>query len=885
MTTYNDENQDPSASERARAAAEMAHILELMGGKDALDAARTPAASGIPTTQSPSDVDKLLRGASDEQRAAFVAQYEDGVYPPKPKNGDLDFASRNGEFNWDQEQRLTQLREEIPTSINTGGLLASTWGWISDFAGKPLGKALELMDLPAQAVEDYVGMSWFNELPLAERHAAARLAYDSIWADLFRGGNTRHEIAQDVSLGLSHSELDAKYNDAWVTGIGHFILDPLWLLGGVPLVEAAFKATRFAPAARVIGRGVNLSKVLPEIRADIPIVSGLYDAVRNIGNPIEDRMLAHNLAALNDPRGLDDIAALRQTGKARTLTGPTLAARVDTDKSHITNLFGGLGMDPKMWDNGVAGAVDTPMFKLVSDIGDGLLTRTGLEESTAFKNTQIILQDSQLRGALSGMESLRPLSNNAFWDDAKHMLKTERDGVETTIPALMRNREALTPLEEARYAGYRTTKFLLEFEDKGMAGLRAMHKVEEPTALHNALEGIDRVTSGMKYWLSATVLNTPSFAVMNYINNISMIALKANDLGAAVRYTVNPWKFSKSELGHLSALGSTQDSLRALSSDSSFQLEFRPELLGNDPDKWRRRGHKLAQAATAMVGVASRFDQGARDHVLVKGMRDAAVAVWKTGDGGVLDDLPETLRGHTQYASWRDGLAFKNVAEVDRADNLLMHSDDFIDAHGLASQWARAQSKSDQEASLLMLNDAFLDEVNDVVDMVRTNRRARGAEALTDIGPGLDDIQDGLDLKVFEQAMEAGFEPKPIPLSTVRDKIAPWQDTALFIENQTHYREIASRAIAASLGNTPRGRAIQGNVIGRMETYDRRVRALLEEARFENLDRGRLTTLARDWRKLIDERDAAIRAQFARSGGVPPAIESTLRAEREAFDA
>lgn len=827
-------------------------VDQVRGGR----AARVP---GVPTSEDPRAAatpsaeaqDQIMRRGTDAQRAALA--------PPG-------FNKLAAQGMW-YETRERELQSEVPTVGKSSNWLGSVWGGITDIVGKPIDKALDLLDLPAEGIERAIGMAYWNELPLAERWAMGHMTYDSIWSDLFQNGRGgQQDLVTAFYAGASWEEIEEEHEEVWGSAIGHFVLDPLWLVGGVPFF------TRTG-ALGAVGRGLDFSRI-PGVRS-VPILG-------KMGQPLDERRLAASLAQLDDPRSAESFTTHRETGLLRRLWELNPIGKVDEDYVHFTNLITGIGTDASMWNrNG------EPLRELFADLYAGNLTRAGelgLERMRPAKRMRAVLEgNGEFSRALQNFESLRSVSGNAFWSDAPSMLKTVREGEETTISELLRLGRQLTPEEGARYAQYRTAKFLNEFAEKGIPHLWDLHKAPA----RGAYEYVQSFAAGMKSALSLSVLNHPSFVALNYMNNAGAIALKISDFRGAGNFARHPWAFSKGEIAQLDELGLTEEIAKAQSADTSFWREFVPaaELGGG-------KGAKILRKAAAFVGLAARYDGGLRLRGYLAGTRSAAAAVWKVGDGGVLRPLTSVEQSIPGLEAWVRGLAQQNFDALDTKLLSITHSDEVLDARSFASEWAHS-ADTELTGGIDELIDSVpeqvLDDVDDMLKGIRDARRAGSPDYLADLGPKLDDWHDELNLGLADMKRADGVAADALPLRDIRDTVlAPWQQIAAFSHGQRERRELFFRIVAANMqafGGETRARAVLGYMRPIMGLYEAQVRRLLEGAMASRASGGLELTgknareLMQQWIDLLSARNESIRTFTDGSPALRSLMQSFLTGE------
>lgn len=837
------------------------------------DPDRAPTAAAAGSSDVLVNADKVAREGSREERQQLVDRYT--TYPKEPAALDDEIASTAPTLQlpgWDK--RLAQLGHEVKPQKKAGGFLG-TLGKVVDVAGKAL-------DAPAEGLERLIGMAYWNEVPLSDRWEMGRWTYDSIWADVFGGGGGYSEAVADYKAGKSWDAIEQENQNELGNLVAHFVLDPTWLIGGAPLVGHLP-----VPGAKFAGEGLNFAKV-PGLRS-VPVI-------RSIGKPVQSSVLEHSIEILSDTRPVEAFNAGRVNGGIRRLFELTPQAKVDQMYTHITNVTSALN-DPRLWDSGAIG-------RMFDDLTAGRLTHNGmagLEGTTPVKQLRALFQEHpDLNQTVRNFESLRNLSDNAFWGDAT--------GVLGDIVNKIRSGTVLTPEEGARYGAYRSTKFMEEFSQKGLAALYDVYKLPKKDLLARA----ESLSGAMKTALSMVTINTPSFVVTNFVNNASSLITKlddpvgsANFLSRGLTWFKRPGALTARRLDLLDEMGFSDDLLQSLADDTAFYKE-----LTGGADEFLKGDHRVRRVVDRMlpfVKMASKTDDGMRITSLEKGAVDAAAAVWHTGNGGVQPTLTPLQRAIPGLEDWVDGLKFRPVTAVDELSKYeALSSDELVNAGSLLSAWAKqsapskfgeaaqaaGQTGADSMDSVRRMLEAGMPDgplahLDDLLDSAREARRSGVQDYMQGFGSQVDEWADEFRLAVEDQRLADRLPPRPLDYSTVRPVAAPWHDAAEFSRLQANRQELYSRLIASHhplFGGEAGARAAQEALRSAIAGYRTTVRGLIESFASRELSTRNVTELFAAQREALLKRNSEIAELFKGKPQLKQVWENLRRAEVGALD-
>lgn len=837
---------DDDAAHAARAARER-RINELLsripgynqGLEEALNA--RPKAPGAPAAESLTStatdpgqqselafLEETIRGGGAATRRSVLAAYGDptpGAYPARPRDeGSKLAAGYSGTMPW-MEERIRELEKEIPEVPTRTSWLAKSWGAVTDIAGNPIGAALNALDAPAEGFERLIGMAYWNEIPVADRWQMAAVTYDSIWNDLFSGGEGgKREAIRDYHLGMELDDLTEKYHDAWGDGVGHFVLDPLNLIGGIGLVTK-IPVIGKTGVARAIGNGLDFSKI-PGVR-NVPILG-------KIGQSPADEINQAAVAALHDARPVEAFANPQTKSGIARLFQLTPQAKADELTGHFMSVFARFS-DPQLWARGGRDATE-----LLDQMYRGMPTNpqalgTMFESSTPMKALRGLLQGNDaLAQTWQRFDSLGEINGNAFWKGADEALATTRGGVDTTIHKLLSERVPLTPAEAQRYASYRQAKLVEEFMTKGVGAVHDALKLDTP----DWIQRLDQASAGVKAAMAMLVLNNPRFAAVNYTNNMFSMLTKGQSWGDAGRFArrlLHPGRVDGPTQKLMDEFGFSADYLKAVSADTNFRKELLGVLEGD------KQAGLFKRASTMFVELGSRFDTAGRHLATTTGMQRAAHAVWHyTGDkGGVLPNVPVNVKARfPEMEGAVQGLTYGSFDDLEELwEGVIKGLPPRPTAESMATSWAAKFEHPELMAQ--QLPNGMMDEVNGALEHAGALRSARNPDWAKELVTQLDDLEDELKLEVYRKLRADKFEPLDLASEPIRDRLIPWQDIALFERREAEKFEFVSRSAARHanlLGSPERAATMLGKLGALSEDYRRTVMDLMETTRAQGLD-------------------------------------------------
>jgi len=808
---------------------------------------------GLPVSDAPapgplSPLEQDLDALSGEQRQTLLTNNLPGVYPPQGA-GDVEQTalalSRGEPIN----ERTLALQAEIPQVETSMGFMGQGWGLVKDISGATvggLGAALNLLDMPAEGVERTVGLLYWNQVPdTADRWKMGSLTWDVMLGDLFGGGNGgRNAALREYYAGADMNDIMENHRNEWANAAGHFIADPLWLVGGVPLIG---RVAILGRTGKAINRGIDFSKI-PGAR-NVPIL-------RNVGKPIQEQLLDDTLLRINTNLTKEDYMAVDATTGLKRAFKLNPQGRVDEELGSAVAILGTLN-DPLVWAGG-GGAVRR-MFQAFGsgELVAGKVLGSKFEASADIKRMRAFWEGNEdAAKQIKNMESLKDDYSSAFWDDAAELLRVSdpagREGVTTSdsLLKLLDDGRRLLPEEAQRVGEYRAAKLTGEYFEKFTPLYFTRHNLAEADFLQRA----ENLSQAIKTVFAMTILNNPRFVFLNYMNNFFHVAVKGDDLGGAFtqarKFVHNPDRLSANELRLVEGLGQSEELLKLQSVDRTFITEALPNLQKQLDGRSLR--HSVLRGMTFFVSMADKIDRGARLRSSVRGAKVAAHAMWRRGEGGLLDELfanmdPE-LKRLPGFEAWVEGLTEKNIGDLLAKNNdfgAVQHTDELLSADSLLEGWAKQSwakrnanaAQSAQNNPMLDASEipsAWLEEVEDVIGEVVAGRRAGLPNATTDALARMEVMADELDLATFKNLIADQANVPPLPMGKIRDVAAPWQDQAQFIRHMKVRREAFSRTIASFRsrlgGNIPVYNA-QRKMNKALDEYAATVEAAMEATR------------------------------------------------------
>ena len=720
---------------------------------------KQPAVSSPPPMPSVTDVDKAMRKGSGVERDTMQKVLAAASSSSSPEN-----------------TRVQQIRDEVGRVDTSPSFLASMWGKAHSIGGKVIDKTFDALDLPAEGIERGVGMLWFNEVPLAERWRAGHMAYDSIYRDVFRGQSSRDDIMASYIAKGDASLIEEKYTSDVANMLGHALLDPMWLVGGAPVVWRLLPAG--SKAQKAVRFGVDFSKI--DVVKDIPLIGKIGQ--RPIDEVIKD---VTDMAHLGST---EPIYAARKYGTIRSLWHLTPGANASEDMNELISIAATVGARPGMWLDGAGdGALKTfddiftkesPRAFVGTNFGDVALSRTfqraaGMAEEGMFTADNLTrMRQSSLYPTGKMVEEYAGLTPAArdtpIWKGMRAILTD--DG---TMPLIEKMASGAKPSsdEAVRFASYRTSMLINELIADARGPVFFFHKAEYPAWLNSA----DNLNAAIKTVLGLTTLNSPQFVAMNWMSNLATIITRGESITGAGSF-LQPGRINKAAENFARKRGVPEELRTAGLFQNSQISETVPELArefetvakGSRAGRW----HTLVDKIGIFIKAADRVDRGMRTTSNAVGYERGAQAA-----------TPELMKMFTEQTS--DGLrAASGVMEHVRH---AIEAGDDAALHTLTQAVARSEQTALPLTVAEVLNRAGVPVVEGplysaVESAVSAMRPATGA--LVPAFSGASDFDDLWKMKVGEVTEATTFwaegsgkwktrEPRQNTFNTFIDTLSP----------------------------------------------------------------------------------------------------------------
>ncbi len=512
-------------------------------------------------------------------------------------------------------------------------------GMLGDVAGKGLGivnEGFKLLEVPGRAFEQSIGFTtsfltegFGSDLSLEERWNAGKLTYEEIGNAFFGGDPVRHNAL--ILAGMDGKGFDKYVEDnegGLFDSVARMVADPLWLLGGVPLVPGAMKMTagaKFIEGSRLAEGIVHTAEFLEHgySLTDIPI-------------------LGKGLQALVDADGaLGTIG--RAIAKPLTLVGMPIEQRIAERVARQVSLDGSIAADITR---------GTEISKALGNIGSSGLLRSALDvqperAADRLANDTLSLFQALTRTAQT-QEELK--ATVQAWKAAENLPNVVKAGKIGDVFGVIQKMDfdnfvsltkaGMTP-EQAR------SKFLQEvISGPGKLGGRA-GKGTEPNGISQIAKAVvgapdssavSRVLSPVRWALGATLLNTPAYVVLNTINNMFTVAFDAIDTFNADPYgTIRV--FTERQRGLMAErFGSDWEAVRDLAASGNNWMS---KELGLDKSANRIWDNGIINFG---VRTADKVDNYARRTAAELSMLRVDHYLNRFGAGGAFPEMPDDIK-------------------------------------------------------------------------------------------------------------------------------------------------------------------------------------------------------------------------------------------------
>lgn len=841
--------------------------------------------------ESLAEVESFLRTASNEERDAFLINIE----------------SLSTEYP-EIDARLAELDKEIGNIPDNSGFLANTWGSIVDSGGNVIGKGLDALAWPADKLEQVMGLSYFDELPMAQRWELARLTYESGANNLFGDGTAKDRILADVftmqmadpkrDFGSIVDELEDRYSNAWADGLTKVALDPLWLVGGVGFFAKALPAgVRVTRAGQAIEHGVVDFSRIPGLRN--------IKGVRGIGRRTDARLMDDALrqAGLSSAPDMSAYHNTR-TGFFRRFFNILPQGRVDNDLDAVQSTFMSF-RDSAMWVPGGDGAlrVKSNIVSILDGRAPEQLAgatsapiRRMHEMSTEIQDLNDLFRGNQFQAFRTEIDKVTD-----FGKRARAMLGAQEDGAALVAALDSPNGvAALNQTQRETYALVRTQLAMEELWSKVVPILTNHHAGQTP---QDIIHAADKFSAGMKRWISMVTLNNPKFVVLNYTSNAFHVLTKLQAPGAAADFLTHAFGGASPRLLAREAALGLSDPL----ADSAVMAGGLARDLGAVTGEAGTQRPLYKRAMDVFERVAGKLDFSFGKQGYIEGSHRITPSIWHAGADGIQPQITDPILQQLDILpGWLDSLAYKTPDSVDawfRELEAAAHSDRLITAEGLLNgfmkgEWAEhsAQQLTDGVQTAVnnerllaqaLVPQSLVEQTQAMIDRAITARAAGSAEWLGGFHRDVELLTDDTAMSVFEKLIHSGEAPPTIPTSRVIDSIAPWQLRAQF---QLHWRrssEMVQQIIArdaVTQGAPARARIVANRAAKQYKELTDAVDDSLKQIRaIQSSDSGSYTILRStllDVAKQVEATHQEIHRTFANNLMIRAQLENMFEIER-----
>jgi hypothetical protein len=541
-------------------------------------------------------------------------------------------------------------------STQDGGLFGLVQGVAGEGLGI-LGKGLDAFDLASRATEQGMGIltsllthGFGNDLTIQERATSGKLFWESLGGMLFGGPSNQLRTALDLA-----SVNDESFNKYVEDNQGGFfndairvVADPLWLVGGVPLIPGAMKIVAGA-------KGINGSRVAAGI---VGTSDFLARGVRATDIPVFGRLIQAGVEA-EGPLGF----LARTIATPLSLIGLPVEARFADQLAKALSVDATLGREI-LTNNGVASALNQSgnrgilggILKLRPDMAADTLSKDALRLFEALVRAvddpaaiKIILKDWQnatnLPRTVRASQDMFNLVGRLDVDNLVS-LKKGGDGWKEMFLGELVSGQTKTLGRVATKKG--VTRVLTSTDPSN--SLRR-HAMDIFGVMDDSPGAALRVLNPIKKFLGMTILNNPGYVMLNFINNMFTAGFDALEMFnwdpyGTLRVATPLRAFTAKHQAYMAGrFGENWKSVRDAAADGSGWMirEF-----GSAPEQlhiWDNLALNFG------VRVAHRVDIMARNMAAELGMlRSDHYLNRFLSAGGIFDDLPEDLQ-------WLNGLS------------------------------------------------------------------------------------------------------------------------------------------------------------------------------------------------------------------------------------
>ena len=403
----------------------------------------------------------------------------------------------------------TRTNTIVPELSLKTGQSGSLFGLVKSITGDPfgiIGEGFKILDVASQATEQaqgflfsYLTQGWGNDLSMGERWDAGKLYYEGVF-------NGLDEMKTAWSLAARDDKGFDEYLKAqqggWVDMGLKMILDPLWLVGGMPLVPGAIRMTKISKlegVASFLQTGIRADSI-GGVLTGLPVAGKLFSKAGTTldAMPIVGSVLRGTIGAFGMPieskaarETLQEVAvALNVSKKLTDSVELSRALKEVGNPGWIKSLF---SIQPQRASEDIAGQVDRLMTIAAKNV-----------ESPA--DLRILMTDWK-----NGVNLPNALSNQRVGKMFQIINRMEFEKFDSLNPKSFYAGDdwRLKFIDEVRHGAGRATgtpgNTLLDIS-KGVYGAEN-------------IGALNRMLGPIKWGLGVTLLNRPAYTVLNIMNN------------------------------------------------------------------------------------------------------------------------------------------------------------------------------------------------------------------------------------------------------------------------------------------------------------------------------------------------------------------------------
>jgi len=404
-------------------------------------------------------------------------------------------------------------------------------GVLKDIAGKPVGEIMDALQVPSDTFERLASLpssyAWYHDLDIGDigsRWERGSMFYDIIGTSLQHGdfsGTYIKDVEADAAMGLPFYSDDPespgiyqKHQNAAMDFVGKFIFDPLWLVGGVGILGKAEKGVTLMGKVGnivkfgVIGGGeapINLYRAASyEEATKLKVIGPIFKAARAVLGSKPRAMAEAEAITKSIERATNVMRALNRGQEPwwRRLFMTTPEYRADTLWRNSFSVFQVAARDEK--------TTPADMLKFVDSIHTGNVDDLPLHMPRLFAQNETA---ASLRDVMSA-QSLR----GGSFDSLRMVILSPNEYDQGLEAALVKGDKAANAFVKKAARGHEGWRnaFLEEVNQRVYKAIAATYDIK-PDGVMQKLFGLN------KRLLSTTTLNTPSFVLLNGLNNFATL--------------------------------------------------------------------------------------------------------------------------------------------------------------------------------------------------------------------------------------------------------------------------------------------------------------------------------------------------------------------------